>query len=59
MEETPNGQRYVTYVCVSIPKETINKNMVNKIKQEEALYNAFKASQAFDSLDKEMTNYDN
>jgi hypothetical protein len=59
VDETPNGERYVTYVCVSIPKEAVNKNMVNKIKEEEALYNAFKASQAFGDLEKEMGSYDN
>ena len=55
---TDNGKRYKTFVRVSIPKDTINKNMMNKIKNEEALYNQFKASQAFDALDKEMEYYD-
>ncbi|MBN2460548.1 MAG: hypothetical protein JXB60_02980 [Candidatus Cloacimonetes bacterium] len=50
--------RYQTFVRVSIPKEAVNKNMLNKIKNEEALYNQFKASQAFDELEKEVGQYD-
>ncbi|PID28438.1 MAG: hypothetical protein CSB55_04585 [Candidatus Cloacimonadota bacterium] len=46
----PDG-RYKTFVRISIPKETVNKNLVNNIKNEEALYNEFKASQAFKELD--------
>jgi len=56
--DTDNGKRYKTFVRVSIPKDTINKNLVNKIKNEEALYNQFKASQAFQDLEKEMEKYD-
>ena len=51
-------ERYQTFVRVSIPKEAVNKNMLNKIKNEEALYNQFKASQAFDELEKEVEKYD-
>ncbi|MFC1887896.1 hypothetical protein ACFLYK_03705 [Candidatus Cloacimonadota bacterium] len=50
--------RYQTFVRVSIPKDAVNKNTLNKIKNEEALYNQFKASQAFDELEKEIGNYD-
>jgi predicted small lipoprotein YifL len=50
--------RYQTFVRVSVPKEAVNKNLMNKIKNEEALYNQFKASQAFDELDKEIEKYD-
>lgn len=50
--------RYQTFVRVSVPKEAVNKNLMNKIKNEEALYNQFKASQAFDELDKEVEKYD-
>jgi hypothetical protein len=56
--DTDNGKRYKTFVRVSIPKDTINKNLMNKIKNEEALYNQFKASQAFQDLEKEMEKYD-
>ena len=50
--------RYQTFVRVSIPREAVNKNMLNKIKNEEALYNQFKASQAFDELENEVEKYD-
>lgn len=46
--------KYKTFVRVSIPKDSINQNLVNQIKNEEALYNAFKASQAFKELDDEL-----
>ncbi len=55
--DTDHGKRIRTYVRVSIPKDTINKNLVDQIKREEALYNAFKASQAFDELEKEIDRY--
>lgn len=51
-------QKYKVYVRVSIPKETVNKNMLNQIKKEEELYNMFKASQGFDELEKEIEKYD-
>ena len=50
--------RYQTFVRVSVPKEAVNKNLMNKIKNEEALYNQFKASQAFGELENEMKTYD-
>ncbi len=49
--------RFKTFVRVSIPKEAVNKNLVNKIKNEEALYNQFKASQAFGELEEEVKKY--
>ncbi len=52
------NKRYQTFVRVSIPKESVNKNLVNQIKNEEALYNQFKASQAFDELEEEVEKYD-
>ena len=51
------NNRYKTFVRVSIPKEAVNKNLVNQIKNEEALYNQFKASQAFEELEKEVEKY--
>lgn len=45
-----NG-RYQTYIRVSIPKDEINRTLRNQIRNEEALYNQFKASQAFQELD--------
>ncbi|OPX25957.1 MAG: hypothetical protein B1H06_06715 [Candidatus Cloacimonas sp. 4484_143] len=50
--------KYKTYVRVSVPKEAVNKNLLNQIKNEEALYNQFKASQAFDELEDEVKKYD-
>jgi hypothetical protein len=49
-----NGTRYKTWMQVKIPKTEINKNLVNNIRNEEALYNQFKASQAFKELDAEV-----
>lgn len=48
------GNRYKTWIQVKIPKTEINKNLVNNIRNEEALYNQFKASQAFQELDAEI-----
>ncbi len=50
--------RFQTFVRVSVPKEAVNKNLMGQIKNEEALYNQFKASQAFGDLESEMENYD-
>jgi len=46
--------RYQTFVRVSILKDAINKKLANQIKNEEALYNEFKATQAFKELDGEI-----
>lgn len=48
------GTRFKTWIQVKIPKDEINKNLVNNIRNEEALYNQFKASQAFKELDEEI-----
>lgn len=50
-----NG-RYQTFVRIAVPKETVNRNLMNQIKNEEALYNAFKATQAFQELEDELNN---
>lgn len=52
--ETENGHRYKAYVRLSVPSKTIDKNIYDQISHEEALYNEFKASQAFQELEKEM-----
>lgn len=49
--QTENGERYKTFIQMMIPKTEVNKNVVNQIRNEEALYNQFKASQAFKELD--------
>jgi len=54
--ETENGPRFNAYVRLSVPTQTVNKNIYNQISHEEALYNEFKASQAFQELEKEMKN---
>ena len=46
-----DGSRYKTFMQLMIPKTEINKNLKDQIKNEEALYNQFKASQAFQELD--------
>lgn len=51
-----NGN-FKSFVRLSVPKEIVNKQMVNEIKKEEELYNRFKASQSFDELEKEVENY--
>ncbi|MCF7911973.1 MAG: hypothetical protein K9M99_05560 [Candidatus Cloacimonetes bacterium] len=56
MVETENGPRFKAYVRLSVPTQTINKNIYNQISHEEAMYNEFKASQAFQELEKEMKN---
>ena len=44
--------RYHSFIRVSIPKDEVNRNMRNQIRNEEALYNQFRASQAFQELDR-------
>ncbi len=44
--------RYKTFIRVSIPKDEIDRSLRNQIRNEEALYNQFKASQAFQELDR-------
>lgn len=54
--ETPDGPRYKTFMQLMVPKTEVNKNLKNQIKNEEALYNQFKASQAFQELDENTQN---
>jgi uncharacterized membrane protein len=44
------------FVRVRIPQSEINKQTLSAIKNEEALYNEFKASQRFEELEKELGN---
>ena len=44
------------YVRVSYSKDGVGKALLNAVKREEALYNEFKASQAFDRLEKKFSN---
>jgi len=43
------------YVRVSYSKDGVDKALLNAAKREEALYNEFKASQAFDRLEKKFS----
>ncbi len=49
---TLENDRYQTFVRVSIPSSEVNRSLRDQIKNEEALYNQFKASQAFQELDR-------
>ncbi|GAB1469033.1 hypothetical protein MASR2M64_18060 [Candidatus Cloacimonadota bacterium] len=51
------GTRYKTWTQIKIPKGEINKSVVNNIRNEEALYNQFKASQAFKELEAAVDKY--
>ena len=44
---------YKAFIRLSVPKDVIEQTLAKEIKKEEALYNAFKASQSFQELDKE------
>ena len=57
-ETVEEGNKYRSFVRLSIPKEAIDKSLVNHIKNEEALYNEFKATQAFKELEKKTDNYE-
>ncbi len=46
--------RYTTYAQMKVPKVEINRNLIENIRNEEALYNQFKASQAFQELEGEF-----
>lgn len=48
------GPRYTTYLQLKIPKTEVKKTLYNNIRNEEALYNQFKASQAFDELERTL-----
>lgn len=44
------------YVLVEYPLAQLRQNAVNAVRNEEALYNEFKAQQGFDALEKEVNN---
>ncbi|NLK50704.1 MAG: hypothetical protein GX294_08660 [Candidatus Cloacimonetes bacterium] len=46
------GPRVTTYLQLKIPKTEVKKQLYNNIRNEEALYNQFKASMAFDELER-------
>jgi len=49
--KTKEGNRFTTYVQIRVPRDEINKNLYKGIFNEEALYNQFKSSQAFQELE--------
>jgi hypothetical protein len=51
-----NGSdKYKVFVKLAVPKDTVNKEMSGAINNEEAMYNEFKATQAFEKLDAELS----
>lgn len=48
---TDDGKHH-TFIRVSIPVSEVKRTLHNQIRNEEALYNRFKASQAFQELDR-------
>lgn len=52
-----NGPRFKTWTQMLIPREQINETVWSNIRNEEALYNQFKASQAFQELEEQMKKY--
>jgi hypothetical protein len=51
------GPRFKTWMQLKIPRDEVNKNLMNTIRNEEALYNQFKASQSFKELDEQIEKY--
>ncbi|MCL2064456.1 MAG: LPP20 family lipoprotein [Candidatus Cloacimonetes bacterium] len=51
MMQNENG-RYVAFIQLAIPREAVNRDFMNRIRNEEALYNEFRASQAFAEMDR-------
>lgn len=52
-----NGS-WTAYALVILPKADLAQKMVNEAKKQEVLYNRFRASQAYDELQKEMQEYE-
>ena len=48
------GKDGTVYIRVSYAKDAVSKGIINAAKREEALYNEFKAGQAFDRMDKKL-----
>lgn len=52
-----NGS-WTAYVLMVLPKAELAAQMMNEAKKQEVLYNRFRASQAYDELQKEMQEYE-
>ncbi len=51
-----NGQeRFKVFAQLAIPKDTVNQEMSDAMHNEEAMYNEFKATQAFQKLEAELS----
>ena len=48
-----NGS-YKAFIQYAIPKDQVNRDFMNRVTNEEALYNRFRASQAFDELERSI-----
>ncbi len=46
--------RYTTYIQMKLPKKEISLKLIENIRNEEALYNEFKASQSFRELERKV-----
>ena len=49
------GGSYIAYALYGLRKDAVNNEVVDLIKNEEALYAEFKASQAFQALDAKVS----
>ena len=47
--------KYKVFAQLAVPKDPVNKEMSSAINNEEAMYNEFKAPQAFQKLDAELS----
>lgn len=57
-EVRPEGQIYRAFVLVEMPIGPANAQLMQKIRQNQAMYTRFRASQAFADLDKEVEKYE-
>ncbi len=48
------GPRYTTYIQVRMPENQVDRTIYDEVHNEEALYNQFKASQAFQELEQKL-----
>lgn len=51
---TDEGESYKTYIQMMIPKMVIDNNLVYQIRNDEVLYNQFKASETFNALNERV-----
>lgn len=54
----PEGQVYRAFVLMEMPIGPANAQLMQKIRQNQAMYTRFRASQAFAELDKEVEKYE-